>query len=99
MRRSVCSSTSRRTPSSSVRKNRAGKTAVRPHAISHAAQPSEGRLTVFVERLSLKLELTIGMTPSVTVLAGDIKFVDVKLEPWGYSGEIEWWSVSREQSS
>src|SRR5262245_37711529 len=53
---------------------------------------------MFIERLSLKLELTIGMT-SKTVYAGDIKHLDVELTPWGYAGEIEWWSVSREQAS
>ncbi|HVJ88742.1 MAG TPA: hypothetical protein VM580_02995 [Labilithrix sp.] len=53
---------------------------------------------MFVERLSLELGLTIGTT-SKTVAAGDIKRLEVKLTSWGYSGEIEWWSVSREQSS
>lgn len=53
---------------------------------------------MFVERLSLKLELTIGSTTK-TVTAGDIKHMDLVLHPWGFEGEITWWSVSREQAS
>ncbi len=54
---------------------------------------------MFVERLSLKLELTLGVATTKTISSGDIKRLDVQLTPWGLTGELEWWSVSREKSS
>ncbi len=54
---------------------------------------------MFTESLKIALDLTLGVASSASIGAGDIKAFSLTMEPWGFEGELEWWSVSREQSS
>ncbi len=54
---------------------------------------------MFTESLKIALDLSLGLATKATVGAGDIKALMLQMEPWGFECELEWWSVSREQSS
>lgn len=53
---------------------------------------------MFTERLSAALELTIAGTAHA-VKGGDVKHLRVRMTPWGFRAEVEFWLVAREQTS